>query len=307
MASPMPKVFEAAVEPLKLWNDLRDTVYVTPAYLIESMIPESGLVLIWGRSSVGKTPLAWHMARSISTGEEFGGYKTTKSPVLFIELDQPERLTADRIKELPALPADAAPLCVEHLPPFETPLTKKAEDRLIYLRDQIHPKAVFIDTLRKAHSLDDSSSETVQIVYAQFLRLFPNTALIFIHHERKTGLDDHRPPEESFSGSRAWINDSQVGVHATKSRDGVTLTFRKNQFGPIDWSVRFTLTDGATLVSTRSETELIQHIVMTVDKRKRTAEVAAKLGISESSARRKVRDAERHLMSAGDGVEDDTE
>jgi len=275
----------------KTWNDVATGTYIKPPFLIEEFIPSEGIVLLWGVSSIGKTPIAWHMARSLATGADFAGFLVRKSKVLFIELDQPEIVTAERIRDLPLLPDDSL-LVLEHLAPFTTPLEPKCQERLEFLNASVEPDVVFIDTLRKCHNLDDIPSETVQKVYTQFRRIFPTSCVVFIHHERKMGIDDHRPPEESFAGNRAWINDAQIGIRAHKHKGDLVLTMLKNQMGEIDWNVRFKLVNGNELRSNVNEKQLLREIVETVEPKERVAAAIKMFGMPERTARRKVRMAE---------------
>lgn len=282
--------------PYRTWNDVATMVHAKPPFVIEEMIPAEGVVLIWGQSSVGKTPIMWHMARAIALGEDFCGYHTIKGNVLLVELDQPEIVTTERIKELPLLEGNPM-LVVEHMNPLTHPLIDSDRERLEFLRDLVQPDVVFFDTLRKTHNLDDTQSETVQRVYRQFRVLFPKSALVFIHHERKRSVDDHRPPEESFSGNRAWINDAQIGFHTERVGPVLKMTCRKNQMGELDWSINFRLVDGVHLTANTEVDSILRRIIEEEgDPRKRAKMAAAELGVTERHARRRLRELEARLV-----------
>lgn len=182
-------------------------------------------MLLWAKSSVGKSPLSWWMARSIGTGTAFFGLPATQGRVLYIEIDTPEQSAATRLKKLP--PVDNVwflfmePLSLR---PGTGGMTAEQLDALIQARDNIRPDFVVVNTLRNCHDMDDRESIVPKIVYTFFRTLFKGAAVMFVHHNRKSPLDPkvEEIKQESFSGSRAFVNDAQVGLHLGRfrQRDG---------------------------------------------------------------------------------------
>jgi len=165
------------------------------------------------------------MARSIGTGTAFFGLPATQGRVLYIEIDTPEQSAATRLKKLP--PVDNVwflfmePLSLR---PGTGGMTAEQLDALIQARDNIRPDFVVVNTLRNCHDMDDRESIVPKIVYTFFRTLFKGAAVMFVHHNRKSPLDPkvEEIKQESFSGSRAFVNDAQVGLHLGRfrQRDG---------------------------------------------------------------------------------------
>jgi hypothetical protein len=82
------------------------------------------------------------------------------------------------------------------------------------------PALVVINTLRKAHILDDKESETPTRIYGAWRGVFPSATLLFIHHDKKESSGTEGPLDQRFSGSQAWQNDVQVAFHLTRMGGG---------------------------------------------------------------------------------------
>jgi hypothetical protein len=88
--------------------------------------------------------------------------------------------------------------------------------------------------------MNDKEPQTPKVVYEFFQRTFPAAALLFVHHTKKsqlnqsTGAYEAGLGKESFSGAKNWINDAQVGINLRKFRNAragtnLHLTHEKTQ------------------------------------------------------------------------------
>ena len=69
-------------QPLLQWlHEIPDS---EPQFLVEAMIEERSLALVFGRPASGKSFFAVDVAASISTGEPFQGLKVQKGDVVYI-------------------------------------------------------------------------------------------------------------------------------------------------------------------------------------------------------------------------------
>jgi hypothetical protein len=148
------------------------------------------------------------------------------------------------------------------------------------------------------------------VVYSFFQKLFPGTALVFVHHTKKTQVDANGSPgraKESFSGAMNWLNDAQVGirlgVYENESEGiNVRLTHEKSQvsdlYGPL--GLYLSPVNGATLSCPKFEQLLRVYEFMNSDEgaalggTKLDDALAALLGRSRSTALRL-----RHLVEQG--------
>jgi hypothetical protein len=188
---------------------------------------------MWGDTSVGKSPLGWAMAGCIATGQSFCGLPTQKGKALYIELDTPERLVAERLRKLRLQPEAGADFLF--LPPLSVPVLAREDLAKLHEAAERGYDLVVINTLRKCHSLNDKEAQTPKIVYEFFQRAFPGAALMFVHHSKKSQLNqtsgqyESGLDKESFSGAKNWINDAQVGIYLRKfknPRTGTNLVLR---------------------------------------------------------------------------------
>lgn len=171
-----------------------------------------GTILLWGKTSIGKSPLTWEMASAIGRGTHFFGLPAREGRVLYVEVDTPEMLVAARLRSLVPAPGVwwefMEPLSIPHVSPEQEAILRAA-------KEESQPDVVFVNTLRKVHDLDDKDSRAPKLVYAWFRHLFPTSALVFVHHMRKTNQDPKAivVETEGFSGANNWLNDAQTGLH----------------------------------------------------------------------------------------------
>jgi RecA-family ATPase len=209
-------------------------------FLLEPYIARGGITLLWGESSIGKSPLTWQMAASIARGWGFYGLPVQQGKVLYIELDTPRDLIKSRIKLIENPPEEG--LDFLFLPPLSAPTVHPDDLQLLKEAGEGGYDLVFVNTLRKCHSLNDKEPQTVKVVYEFFQRIFPGAALVFIHHAKKSTFDQSGDSlgksRESFSGAQNWFNDAQTAMqllHRRNEHGGVAtnleLRHEKSQVG----------------------------------------------------------------------------
>lgn len=193
------------------WKDLAAQPVRPPRFYIEPYIVESGTTLMFGRWSTAKSPVSWHMASAIGTGQPFFGMPVRQGKVLYIDVDTPEAVLYDRLRPIQA--ANNVWFWT-HKALFIPDVPEETRLELQSLQDTLRPDVVFLNTLRRLHSMDDKDSRAPTTVYSYFQYLFPQAALVFVHHARKASRDPRAEEheEESFSGSQHWVNDAQVSL-----------------------------------------------------------------------------------------------
>ena len=221
-----------------------------PKWLIEPYLPVEGIVLLHGKFSLGKSPLIWKFAQCVSEGVDFFGCTPEQTGnVLYVEIDEPLIVTKDRLSKLDPMPRNVHILGMK---PFNiTQLGMEDEEKFREAQDELRPKVVLINSLRKCHSMDDKDSATPSRVYGKWLELFPESCLVFVHHDKKSDVVEGKRMEsndEDFSGSQAWINDAQIGLHlksapnARRTRQ-VDLEMTKSQLSALQDPLRLKLSD----------------------------------------------------------------
>lgn len=284
------------------WEEFSAKEYEAPQFLIDPFIVRGGITFLWGETSTGKSPVTWAIAQAVASGRSFFGLPAAKGRVLYVELDTPEQSLHERLKGVQPTPNVwwwVKP-CNLNVPQ----VLGETLESLYEAAEMAKPDLVIIDTLRKVHLFDDRESKTPAIVYGFFQRLFPNSALVFVHHTRKQSQDPRAiaVDKESFSGSNAWLNDVQCGLHL-EPYDGeganIRLYHRKSQVSPLLKPLPLYLgPDGSTLTS-----PLFNQLLLTYDflnseeadalnASERDAALARLLKVSTGTAKRRRLDVE---------------
>lgn len=204
------KLFYSAAEFLDL--EIPET-----NFYLEPFIPTEGIVLMFGKPSTYKTTIVFSIANAIATGAAFCGIKPDQgSPVLIIELDTPKRVVKTRFAG--ALARDSGVDLFFWKGGIDFVHRKSLDDTKLILQlaarhQERQYKVVFIDTLRRSHTLSEQDSDSVSMVYSAVEQLFPGAVIVFLHHSRKSGKDEtEEMRREAFSGSMQWVAQAQVVV-----------------------------------------------------------------------------------------------
>lgn len=194
-------------------------------WLIKPYIPREGIIFLYGKKGVGKSPLTWSLAQAVSTGAPWLGLPVqTTGTVLYIEVDSPLSVVKLRTDHL----TFSSNVCF-YFPSDPLICLPEGYERLKRDTGHLTPCLVIINTLRKIHAYNDKESNTPSKVYGKFRHLWP--CVLFIHHEKKTPADPEQQIEEGeeYSGSLAWHNDAQVCLQVKRApgppaREGHNLT-----------------------------------------------------------------------------------
>lgn len=192
------------------WAELAAQPLGAIPFLIDPYIAEEGVVLLYGKTRTGKSPLTWEIARCIGAGESFFGKPTRAGRVLYLELDTPRRLVQPRLEHLTPSPN----VWWEFLPAISI-FQPASQAALRTLYQQLIPDLVIVNTLRAVYSGDEKDAALPIRIYSTFQALFPRAAILFVHHDKKSAgnPEDSSDPDEAFSGHMAWFNHCQTGLH----------------------------------------------------------------------------------------------
>lgn len=208
--------------------------------------------MLYGRSGIGKTAVAWQMAQAIHTGESVWGFPTKRANVLFVELDMPENLAIKRWKDADPEFTPRFHLAFEEmsldyrmfLSAYPDDRHKEALDKMQNAHRQYEYGVVFVDALREVVPGDLSASGIARRVYDSFKFIFPGATIVFIHHERKGSAQNMGPtdPLHAAAGSMEFINVAQVAVQFHRRGRETWLDHGKSQasaeFEPLPISLR---------------------------------------------------------------------
>lgn len=200
------------------WDELLHMPVTRGHFLIDPYIPRTGKVLLWGDTSVGKSPVSWHMAHCVAEGKPFCGLPTQQARVLFIEVDSTEEGTKVRLQKRPDITTHDVRFIF--LSSMSIPNVNPEDVGLIIDRVKtFDPGLIIVNSLQKIHSLSPRETQTATIVYNWWNQVCgPDRAYVFVHHERKTpsNPDFYDADREKFSGSKGWLDSAQVGIQLKK-------------------------------------------------------------------------------------------
>lgn len=247
---------------VKLWSvgDLVAHKFEKPLFLCEPLVPSKGIVLLHGPAESGKTQLVMTLIKSIAEGTAFlGQFPCRPSCVLMVEVDTPDMIMQSRLAKWPCdLAAQAnVSFLLSDSNINVLALTKQTKLPADFVAAQaLKPDLVIFDVLRNIHTLDENDSRTVALVYEACQQLFPVSALLFIHHDRKKDAMGVRHRDEEASGSAAWRNLANVSWHMERTYDRsrpfvhlATLSLSKLRVEHRPLPIRLEMNDDTLLVA----------------------------------------------------------
>ena len=206
-------------------------------WLVDRLLPQSDLALLYGGAGSGKSFLALDLAFSVAQGVTFFNRCCVQGPVVWVAAEaagaMPSRARA--YSQATQQPLADLPLWVVE----QTPALQQRDDALALARSlaRVRPRLIVIDTLAAATAgADENSSQdmTTVLTTCRGLHVATGALVLLVHHAGKDASRGAR----GWSGLRAavqteWLVDgSEVGrrtLHVTKQRDapdGLQLAFR---------------------------------------------------------------------------------
>jgi KaiC/GvpD/RAD55 family RecA-like ATPase len=199
------------------------------SYLVDSMIPEGGLSLLYGEPAIGKSFLALDLAYSIATGRPFLGNSVKQGPVIYVAGEGvyglPKRIRAWRV----ANNVDAGE---EINITFRKKAIQLADINSVHdfigsIRQLgVAPKLIIFDTLSRCFVGKDENSAkdmTTLVDIANFIQAELETAVLLLHHPSKARGSTARG-SGSLEGAVDAVfvlskNNKSLSLSCTKQKD----------------------------------------------------------------------------------------
>lgn len=227
-----------------LWSskELASHEFPEPAYLIDPMIPQGGIAILYGKPGVGKTQLILSLAHAINNGLPFlGRWPARKGPVVVVQADMTGQIQQDRITRIiNHVDISSTYWAVEpdgSIPNINIQTMTITQRPLVEAIREIQPILVVWDTLRKVHHLPENASESPIKVYSSARSIIPTATHLFVHHTRKASRDPDAidTADEDFMGNQQWKGAADATL-ALRDLGGVPrrllLTFHKARTAP---------------------------------------------------------------------------
>ncbi len=223
--------------------------FPNPRRLVKPIISWGSFVLLNGPGESGKTMLADTLAIAVASGGLFlDEYECKQGTVVIVQVDMPLPDYQDRWRRL-----DANNLPIYHAI-NDSPIDIFKQLKPLQDLAELKPALVIFDSLRNMHMLDEDSSESPTRVCQRCKEYFPNSTILWIHHDRRTvqgpGVT-FGPSDSKHRGSGAWRDRvaTQMELTRVEEKKGwfTQLRFTKAQNCPIQRTMKLTI-DPTTLL-----------------------------------------------------------
>lgn len=190
--------------------------------IIEPWLPTQSIGLVFGPPSAGKSLWMMSVARALAAGGQlFGQYHCAKSRVLIVQADMPVHMVQERVQASAASASDDVLLWLTENRQLDVLNAHKSHANEIARIREFAPDVVFVDTLRKTHTLDENDSSAPDRVYGAWRDLFRTSTFVFNHHARKVSTQvtsADAAVREAFRGSVAWAASADSIISIRRSR-----------------------------------------------------------------------------------------
>ncbi len=200
------------------------------SYLVRSVLPREGLVVVWGPPKCGKSFLIFDLLMHVALGWDYRGRRVAQGTVVYVACEGQRglgaRAAAFRTRKL-AESSEAAPF---HLIATRLDLAGQHGELIDDIRAQLgdeNPVAIAIDTLNRSlrGSENDDEDMSAYVDAAAAIRDAFACAVIIIHH---CGIGGTRPRgHTSLSGAV----DAQIAVKR-EANGLITATVEDMKDGP---------------------------------------------------------------------------
>ncbi len=151
-------------------------------------------------------------------------FKTTQTPVLWLDFDNGKRRTSERFAALAKsrrLPEDAPFSYVSMPSPWLNAGNEESADRLLQLVKRLDAGMVIVDNLGVVTDCDENSADMANVM-AAFRRIAEDTgaAVILVHHQRKT------------NGSGARLGETPRGHSSIEAALDLALLVQRSEDDP---------------------------------------------------------------------------
>ena len=197
---------------LESWESIR-ALDITIEWIVDRLIPKDSITLLFGKGGIGKTWLSMDMARSIASGTPFLGLSTVKTPVIFVDFENPLAVLNTRTQKLGE--ADGVFFWRANNDKIKAPKLDKSDYELY---KQLPQGAILIfDTLRASQDKDENKSDEMGLIMGRLKELRDmGFTIILLHHTAKNS-------DKIAKGSTAIVDlaDHILGLTLVrKKRDG---------------------------------------------------------------------------------------
>lgn len=230
-------------------------------WIVKGILARAVPNLFVGGPKASKTLIGLHIAICVSAGYPWMGFPTTCDRVLFLAHEDPQFETRRRIwriarsENLDPRTLSENLIVRDRTPPFRFDEPRDVE-RMERTLKEFHPGVVFVDSLSRAHRVDENSVAEMKTVTDMWMDLCTryNTAFVSLHHTNKS-TGSVRGSGEIFAAARHMVSFTKKDDVVTISTDGNMAS----RIEPFAIDIRDNLVDGHKTIS------LTRNVAPTVD------------------------------------------
>lgn len=190
-------------------------------WVVEKLLPSSGLLVIGGEAKQGKSYLSLGLAIAVANPEVqtfLGRPVLQHGPVIYLQVDTPREEWAERIERVKSAGIDNIYFTDANLVPYPCVVTDPATKHDLAARiKEVKPVAIVIDTLREVHQNEENDATEMLKVITSLVEITKaeNTALVLVMHTRKTpqkkkGDEYETDPINDIRGSNYVVGRADV-------------------------------------------------------------------------------------------------
>ncbi|MBI4377599.1 MAG: AAA family ATPase [Nitrospinae bacterium] len=196
---------------LERWDHIQ-SLDIKIEWIIDRLIPKESITLVFGKGGIGKTWLLMDMARCIGEGIHYLGLTTIKTPVIFVDFENPLAVLNTRTQKL----GDSQNVY------FWRANNEKIKPPKLDSADwedykKLPKGAVLIfDTLRASHGQDENKSDGMALIMERMKELRDMCfTIILLHHTAKNS-------DKIAKGSTAIVDlsDHILGLTLVRKKKG---------------------------------------------------------------------------------------
>lgn len=202
----------------RVWsmNEILNTDFGQEEWIVKSLIPKQGKMVLSGIPGNFKTWITMHIAICVSRGiPVFNEFKTAQGSVLIIDEEDNLRLLKNRLTLLGTRTADSIHYISQGGIKIDNEET--CDDLAEFVAE--HGVAlVIIDSLVRVHGLDENSAGDMAKVFGNMQKIInAGASILFTHHHKKQNGNSTPSQGEKMRGSSDIL--AAVDCHVTLERD----------------------------------------------------------------------------------------
>jgi RecA-family ATPase len=231
------------------WQDFWTQSFPAEDWLVEPIIPNNQLVVIYAPGGTGKSLLALYVSAALATGREVFGTKNNPVPVLYMDYEMHQAQLYERLTAMGySKDTDLSLLHYASLPPIGSLDKPEGAKQICDLARACQAKLVIIDTFSRAVEGAENDADTVRNFYRW-------TALNLKQEGRAMLRIDHagKDLKKGARGTSAKNDDVDLVWQMTRNDNTVTLKSTKKRHTWIKEKILFTVNKTEQMFTTSSK------------------------------------------------------